>query len=388
MMPFPSGLARVRLIPALSQAAVKELREAGLKLRSMPSSTPSSSSSSSVVSALVAGPGARLVGLFKGAHGGAARQLLGAEFLTTFVPLDFRPALGALVDRAFPPPQASAFLTSSSSSFSFSSSLSFSESRPAGEVPSGSKRAQQAMRAAKPPARPQQPASSASALGALGAKLHPPAKTPCKAPPRRPLQSTSSSSSSSSSADTADTAAATAAAAATRMRSLEEASFSPLAPPSEDPHDRRRREAARRLAAGRGALPPGTTEPAAWTCAICCEGPEDGGGGGGGGVRGGDGARAKDGSAADEAAEDAAVDGAVAALAPSRQPLVAPCGHLACRGCWAKWRASRANLAQCSALSGHGSGHGSHGGGAPSMLCPSCRAPIAAGALRRLLLAE
>ena len=27
MMPFPSGLARVRLIPALSQAAVKELRQ-------------------------------------------------------------------------------------------------------------------------------------------------------------------------------------------------------------------------------------------------------------------------------------------------------------------------------------------------------------------------
>ena len=95
-----------------------------------------------------------------------------------------------------------------------------------------------------------------------------------------------------------------------------------------------------------------------------------------------------------------------------RQPLVARCGHVACKGCWAQWKRSDANRRQVraraaelaagaqshsangtsgsSSSSGSGSSHNksknnNNGDEDAAMLCPVCHAPIPLGSLRFLV---
>jgi hypothetical protein len=66
----------------------------------------------------------------------------------------------------------------------------------------------------------------------------------------------------------------------------------------------------------------------------------------------------------------------------ARQPLVARCGHVACKGCWAHWKRSSANRAQVNARAAAAKGNNSEDA---AMLCPVCRGPIPLGSLRFLV---
>jgi hypothetical protein len=69
-------------------------------------------------------------------------------------------------------------------------------------------------------------------------------------------------------------------------------------------------------------------------------------------------------------------------LCGARQPLVARCGHVACKGCWAHWKRSAANQAQVNARATAAKGNNSEDA---AMLCPVCRGPIPLGSLRFLV---